>query len=466
MLSLHTPSILKKAAFLNQGENICGSFAEIGAGQEVARYFFQAGQASHTVAKTMSAYDMAVSDSIYGKSNRYVSKERLTQMLNHEYRLIIDRLVSRKESSCRFFAFANTVATSKEVNASHGWVGIRFQVKPQQEPNDIMIHVRLKDKLRLNQQEAMGALGVNLIYGAFRSFDNEETLVSTLLDNLTTSRMEIDYISVSGDGLKHLNNHLLALQLTKQNFTSAALFSPKGQVVLSSDCLFKKNVLIQKGVFRPVTKVSVEISQQGLKQLQKLNQIKKDQCFSVMEISLAHIEDTNISLKLLEDILHRVEILNYLGYHCLVSNHKYYFELKEYLRKCTDQHIAIVMGATHLEKIFDERLYAQEKEGILYAFGSLFDEKTAIYVYPYKTEQICKTSKTLFFQDALKHLYQYLIERQYILDITDCGDIDTSILAVEVTKRLLAGDPSWESFVPKTVIPLIKKNLLPKNFKG
>ena len=161
-------SIQQKALAINLDPAIYGTIVEIGAGQEVARQFFAAGGAAGTLAKTMSAYDMKVSDEIYGEVSRYVSRERLEQMLLREFDLLVQRLGTVRPVNSTFFTYAATVAAKSYGRTSewHGWVGLRLQLRPAETPSEIVLHVRMLDDNSQLQSEMLGMLGVNLIYGA------------------------------------------------------------------------------------------------------------------------------------------------------------------------------------------------------------------------------------------------------------------------------------------------------------
>ena len=194
----------RKALTVNLDNSLYGTFAEIGAGQEVSRHFFVAGGAAGTIAKSMSAYDMKFSDEIYGKAKRYVSRDRLIQMLDHEYRLLDERLKTERGSETRFFVFANTVSARnfRGTNECHGWMGLRVQMAPGEEPNDIILHVRMLDKSNILQQDALGVFGVNMIYGGLFLHDEADNFISSLRDNLEGSRIEVDMIEFNGESLR------------------------------------------------------------------------------------------------------------------------------------------------------------------------------------------------------------------------------------------------------------------------
>lgn len=448
-----------KALQINKDTAFYGSFAEIGAGQEVARHFFQAGLASQTIAKSMSAYDKVFSDKIYGKGSRFVSQERLMKMLQHEYNLIEERLEERKANTC-FFAFANTVSTSshEEVPTCHGWMGIRFQVTPGGPYNDIVVHVKMLDRLRLQQQEALGILGVNIVYAARYLIKDGEQFIRSLLDNLSNDRIEINFIRFDGPDLKHMDNRLLSLELLRNNVTQAIMFSPKGEVLLASDALYKKPILVQRGTFRPVTKTNLEIIDAGLNHFTKDMGCKKSDVISVLEMTTLSL--TNQGTLDQKDFLERVDTICAVDKYVLVTNFPLFSQLKTYLRRQTDAAIGIVLGAATLPPLFDPKFYEKEQNGLLGSFSRLFDEKTKIYVYPYKTKESCQTAQTFYPDRKLAHLYMHFIENKFIVDMEDCDSIDTSVRADDIRELLKKGDKGWEKLVPEPVRELIKKKKL------
>ena len=448
-------STTKKALQVNLDDSIYGTFAEIGAGQEVARHFFQAGRASHTIAKSISAYDMTFSDAIYGKDKRYVCESRLLKMLDHEMSLLTERLGPKRGSNTRFFAFADTVAThsSEEESAkSHGWMGIRFQATPGGPLNDIILHVRLWDRFRLQQQEALGVLGVNLLHMAFFPPDDPKKRVSMLLENLNTQRIEVNMIRFTGDNHQHLDNRLMSLELVKQGLTEAVMFGPKGEVQHVFDELYGKPLLVQRGTYRPVTNVNAEIMKLGQQQMQVSD-----------PTLLFEITMSNLMVKGAvdaQDFLDRVDVLSTLGHRVLISNFDLFYQLKFFLRQATQEPIAIVLGASHLAKLFDESYYAKLRGGILEGFSRLFDQKTKLLVYPFKTENECRTAATFHPNPNLEHLYQYFRKNEQIVDMTQCDDVNTSLHSHDVRTLLQAGDSKWEALVPKAAKDLIKKRRL------
>lgn len=451
----HSP--MKKALRINLDAQIYGTFAEIGAGQDVARHFFQAGKASQTVAKTMSAYDMTFSDAIYGKSGRYVSQERLVKMLDHEFGLLQERLEEARGSTTTFFAFADTVATSQDLNRCHGWMGIRFQAEPQGEVSEAILHVRLLDRFRLDQQATLGVLGVNLIEASFYHRDTYQGFLDALTDHLNTKKIEIDMISFRGPAVQHFDNRLVSLELVRRGLTDAVLFSPDGNMLQPSDALFKKTILIQRGTFRPVTNINVEITERGLKQMGRDWPEHKDihMLYEMTMHDLASSGQVDPS-----DFLQRVDTLLLLGHQVLISNFFLFYGVKGFLRRYTEQPIGLVVGASHLEKIFDLQFYRELPGGILEAFSRLFDEKTRLYVFPFKSKEMCMTVKTFRPDKTLVHLYNHLVDSRLIMDIADCDDVDTSVLSQDIRTMLVANDSAWEKLVPKVVSEKIKAKKL------
>ena len=281
----------RKALQINLDARRYGTFAEIGAGQEVARWFFHAGGAAGTVAKTISAYDMAVSDAIYGPTDRYVSRRRLRAMLDNEYELLLERLEQSRGAKTAFFVFANTVATRPA--EGDGWLGIRFQAEPGADPSDIIIHVRMLDRQTRDQQEALGVIGVNLIHGSFYLHRQPEALIRALLDNLTWDRVEVDMIRFAGPAFGRLDNRLLALQLVKQGLTEAAMFTATGEAVQWAEVLYKKPVLVQRGSFHPLTTATLDVLERGLEQFAQDPQLNGQPPVVLMEMTLRHLTTGN-----------------------------------------------------------------------------------------------------------------------------------------------------------------------------
>src|SRR5215831_5627066 len=410
----------KKAFQINIDAKRYGTFAEIGAGQEVARRFFQVGGAAGTIAKTMSAYDMQFSDAIYGPTDRYVSRARLGTMLDHEYRLLIERLDQKLGRERAFFVFADTVAARsfKQHNESHGWLGLRFQDKPRDEPSQIIIHVRMLDEANVDQQEALGVIGVNLLYGAFYQAQPER-LISSLQENLAPGRIQVDLIKFSGPAFANIDNRLMSLQLVSQGLTDAVMFTADGEMVQPSEILHKNAILIERGSFRPVTYATNDMLEGARRQFLKETGCLENDLVVLMEMTLENL----LSEGQLDhaDFLERVDILGALGRTVLISKFGEYYRLAGYLSRYTNRTIGLVMGVPSLLEIFDEKYYLNLEGGILEALGRMFKQGLKLYVYPIIDEKSGQLITAIQAEVApnLRSLFQYLIDNRYIEEIRD-----------------------------------------------
>jgi hypothetical protein len=460
----------QKALKINLEESIYGTFAEIGAGQEVARNFFQAGGASGTVAKTMSAYDMVVSDAIYGKeeSGRYVSESRLHNMLDKEYEVLIERLAEIRGSKTKFFVFADTVAAKsfKGVTDCHGWIGVKFQHVPGAKPSEAILHVQMLDNLNLQQYEALGSIGVNLIFSCFFNLGKASSFVKSLMENLSSERIEIDMIRVSGPAFKGVDSRLLSLELVNNKYTNCAYFDETGRVQQASEKFYKKNIIITRGSFRPPTLLNVDMIQTGLKAfLKEIPKEEHSQVLSLAEISMNKLLDRGKVDS--EDFLARVDLLASLGQKVLISNHNRYFGLNQSLLKWTKKNIAFNLGVYNLEQILDENGKENEELGPLESIGRLTGKRTKLYVYPAsewdqgsgKSEHLI-TSQNIKISDDMQLIYQFLKNKNLMEDILDFDVKVTSIWSRKVLKMIQEGDKNWEKMVPKEVIKLVKEKKL------
>lgn len=463
--SLFAETTASKALKINKDISRYGVFAEIGAGQEVARHFFQAGKASQTIAKTISAYDMVVSDEIYGKeaNGRYVCESRLKKMLGHEYDLLVDRLSETRGGHSRFFAFANTVATASvgTLKQSHGWLGVRFQTEPGRPYNDIILHVRMLDRHRLQQQEALGVLGVNLLDCAFYNIDKVDQFINHLVNDLKEGQIVIDVIKFQGEDLQHFDYRLMNLELVRRSLAEAILFSPNNEILNISDAIYGKSLLIQRGTFRPVTITHLDVLQKGLSQIKtdiQQSEGKDLPVLPMMELTMHNLQmDGHLNEK---DFLARVETLTSLGVHVLISNFFLFYSLKRFLRRYNSHFIALVVGASHLNKLFTEDHYKDLEGGLLEGLGKLLEQKTKLYVYPHKTSQICLTTKSFFPAPHLRHIYSYFIENKQIVDISGCDEAADYLHSMDVMTMIEQNDNHWEKCVPPKVKDLIKEKKL------
>ncbi|MAE87144.1 MAG: nicotinate-nucleotide adenylyltransferase [Flammeovirgaceae bacterium] len=461
MDSFKTLTTKEKALSLNLDDKIYGTIAEIGGGQEVADYFFKAGAASGTIAKTMSAYDMTFSDAIYGKSVRYVCEDKLMKMLDREYALLAQRLTNRAKRS-HFFAFANTVETLnyKRTNEGHGWIGLRFQKHPNSDPNDCVIHVILKDTDPLWQQQVLGMVGVNLIHACF-NYAEPEDILNSLTDNIHKSRLEIDMFRIEGPDFHHVDNRLMSLKLVKNGLTHAAMFGPKGNVLQPSAALYKKNIFVLRGRFRPVTHVNVDMMITGMRAFRKEADVEIQNVTPIVELTL---NDLTMEGEVDEtDFLDRVDLLCSLGQNVLISNYQEHYKLAAYLSQFTrHRKLGIVMGYYNLVRIFDESYYENLNGGILESFSRLFGSNVKLYIYPtFKSDtETIVTTESFVPEPHLKNLYAYLMDNDKIQDIEGAKTENLHIISDDVLEMIQRGAVGWEQYVPNKVADSIKQNHL------
>jgi hypothetical protein len=454
----------QKALHINLDPCPYGTFAEIGAGQEVARWFFRVGGAAGTIAKTMSAYDMTFSDAIYGPTERYVTRQRLQNMLDHEYDLLLERLRRQRGGSTRFFVFADTVRArsygGSAADESHGWLGVRFQTEPASAPSQVILHARLLDRENLPQQEALGIMGVNVVYGCLYLHHDPVALMASLLDHLSTDRVEVDLIKFSGPAFQRVDNRLLSLELVRQGLTSAALFTADGEVVQASEILHKKPILVARGRFRPVTRLTLDMLDCAQARLRQDARAPTGPMVVLTEMTLKHLSDSGaIDYK---DFLDRVDLLGALGQTVLISDYAELYRLAAYLFRYTREPIAVAMTALTLRDLFDERQYADLDGGILESFGRLFKNALKLHVYPQTDPDTGErvTAENLVVAPHLRHLCAHLRENQHIQGLRGFQPDVVHINAREVAKMIRAGDATWETLVPPRAAQLIKERKL------
>jgi len=452
----------QKALQINLDRAKYGTFAEIGAGQEVARWFFRVGGAAGTVAKTISAYDMTVSDAIYGPADRYVSRQRLQAMINYEYDLLIQRLEKPRGDKTAFFSFANTVATRSFTRneEGHGWLGIRFQAQPQQRPCEIIIHVRLLDAETVREQEAIGIVGVNLIHAAYYRHTSPVNLIGSLMDGLTRQRIEVDMIRFSGPAFAGVDNRLMALQLVEQGLTDAAMFTAEGESVIPSEMLYKKPVLVERGGFRPITNPMLDMLDRAHEQFMQEKALAGETPVTLMEMTLRQLQVGDVIDH--GDFLNRVDMLGALKKPVLISNFRRYHRLVQYLSRHTQKMIGLPLGLARLRDILDEKFYTDLDGGLLESLGQLLRSGVKLYVYPWLNRETGKivTLDTLEVAPNLRHLYAHLIENHFVEDIRNFNADYLPITTNGVIKKLQAGDATWESQVPVAVAEVIKAKKL------
>ncbi len=457
----------EKARIINMDPSSYGAFAEIGAGQEVAAFFFKAGGASNTIAKTMSAYDMTFSNAIYGveESGRYVCESRLLKMLDKEYRLLEQRLGIKMGFERAFFAFAATVTTInfQKTTQGHGWIGVRFQITPQAPTNEIIAHVKMHEKDTLNQQQAVGVLGVNLIYGAFYLRQDPEKLIQSLMDGLSPERIEVDMIRISGPDFEHIDNRLMSLHLVKHGLTNAAIFGPDGNVIQPSDLLYKKNILALRGRFRPLTLVNLDMLKRGFEQFCKDDDVKRDKIEVLAELTLKDLRANDNEEIDYQDFLDRVDILSSMGCTVMISNYQEYYKLVSYFSQFTKEKIGLVLGIYSLEQIFNEKYYEKLSGGILESFSQLFSKNVKLYVYPANMKDNpgeIYSCRNFHLPENQVDLYQYLLANDKIENVKDFDRSILHIVSDNILKMIKDGNDGWEQTVPDGVAKTIKERNL------
>jgi len=462
-VSDHPTAPLDKALKVNLDPAHYGAFAEIGAGQEVVRWFFRTGGAAGTIAKSISAYDMKVSDAIYGSCARYVCRERLQAMLDYEQRLNLERLGGSRGDNTTFFAFADTVSARNYhgTNECHGWMGIKFQSHPGSADNQIIIHVRMLDIENAMQQEALGIVGLNLVYGACFLNDQPEHLLESLLDGLSTNRIEVDLIEFTGEAFATVDNRVMSLRLVQLGLTGAAMFSASGQVLQPSEVLYKKPVLVERGRFRPVTYVNLDLAASALRSFEAQSpDVTPGETVSVMEITMRNLlAQGDLDLN---DFISRADVLATTGHTVMISDFIEYYRLAAYLFRYTSRPIGLAMGGMNLREIFDESYYANLDGGILESFGRLFKNGLRLFVYPY-IDQISKkliTLKDIEVDPSLRQLFGYLVDRGCIVQLTDVNHAYLDIYSPDVLSKISVESTEWESMVPPAVANAIKTNHL------
>lgn len=455
------PSVEAKALRINLNKYIYGTFAEIGAGQEVARHFFRSGGASGTIAKTISAYDKNFSDNIYGEEDdkRYVTEARLNKMLNHEMRLLEERISREENPHKMFFTYANTVTTidfAKKFKG-HGWMGIRYQIDPKQPYSEITLHVRFHQTEARLQQEVLGLIGVNLVYGAFYKYNEPKKLLRYLYDNIDEDAIEIDTINFNGPLFEEVDNRLMSLQLVRNGMTDAVMFNPEGNNILPARELYKKNILTLRGSFRPVTLVNIDMFEKALDAFIHEPEVEEDKTVVIFEITLSNLRaQGEIDEK---DFMDRAKLLCSLGHVVMISNFKEYYKLVDYLSQYTKKQMALCMGVNNFVEIFDEQYYQDLGGGILDAFGKMFYNNLKVYLYPMKDDKgIVINSNNLKLHPRMKDFYKFFKYNGKVVDIFDFEEDYLNIYSRKILQQIREGESDWEKHLPEGIAELIKKN--------
>lgn len=450
----------QKALAVNLNPTQYGTIVEIGAGQEVARQFFSAGAAAGTIAKTMSAYDMQVSDDIYGKAGRYVSRERVEQMLVHEYDLLHSRLDEVRSEDTQYFSYAATVTARSytQKNECHGWIGIRMQLEPKAPPSEIVMHVRMLDETNKEQSEALGIFGVNVVYGAFHYHKDPKIFIESLLDNLVNDfgqkRIEVDLIHFAGHTFEKVENRLMNLHLVRSWCCRAVMFDAKGSSEVPGSMLRKKDVLVIRGSFKPPTKVHVDMTEAAMKQFLEEEGVQRDKVFTVAEITMAELANDAETDD--ASFLARVDLLNKLGYNVLISDYLRFFRLRSWMRRYTQNRIGIVLSILDFDQLFNESYYDGLEGGILEAMGKLFSGNTNVYVYPTRVGEKLVTLDNVEVAENTKYLLKHLIANKHLVATKTWNDENLHISARNIAKEIPLGQGDWEKQLPDAIRDEIK----------
>jgi hypothetical protein len=384
-----------KALSINLEASCYGTFAEIGAGQEVARWFLSAGAASGTVAQAISAYDKTVSDDTYGAGTRYVSKERLLAMLDHEYQLLLARLAKDRGAHTRFFVFADTIATRnyQGTNEQHGWLGVRFQAEQDGQPNQILLHINLGDPTAQLQQQAIGTLGVNLIYAAYHQRSSPADFLAGLFDDLSIERLEIDVLELSGPVFAGADSRLWCLDLLRTGMCHALVFNSNGdsngdskaQVVEGATPLHKRPLIVQR-TLRGHPGPSADEAFQVARQNFLAEEISFDrEPLAVIEVNTQHLDGPAASDN--AELLVLIEQLAPLGT-VVVTDYAEAYQILNHFRRYTAAPIRVIIWISMFVQLMEERLYPALPGAVLESFGRFLATDVTIYVAPLPREPL------------------------------------------------------------------------------
>jgi len=460
MTERKTLSTYEKALALNLDESKYGVFAEIGAGQETANWFFRVSASAGTVAKTISAYDMTMSDALYGKATRYVSQDRLKSMLTYEYDLLDQRLGPRRGADTTFFSFCNTVRARgyQDTEECHGWLGVRFQLEPLTEPSEIVIHLRLLDETNSDQMDALGKVGVNLIYAAFFYRDNLQDFVESLAEGVLAESVEVDMLRFDGEGFRHIDNRLCALQLVQSGLADAAMFTKEGEVVQAADALYKRPILLLRGSFNPVLKLHLDMIRQARAFFAPgLDAVQTSRAIELCEISTKNLLRDGLVDH--ADFLDRANALQALGKTVLITSSAEFHRVATYLSRYTAEPIAITLSIGLLNELFKAKWSINLAGGILESFGRLFKNRVQLFVYPWHNTKSMElvTAENFKAPEDWQFFYQHLLHNKRVLAI---GVGDPSLLAMtgrKVMKLIESGDPDWKKWVPEEAHQMVER---------
>ncbi len=444
LMSVEIPSTHQKALSINLDAKIYGTIAEIGAAQEVARWFFRVGAAAGSVAKTMSAYDMQVSDDFYGQAGRYVSRERLDSMLNKEYALLVNRLKEKRGHDTRFFAFCNTVAARNfaGTNECQGWVGLRFQSEVGGEPNTIVLHINMLDDTSIGQQEVVGILGVNLIHSAFFGPGDPDSAIASLNDNMGAGRLEADLVDVTGPTFAGVNAISTGLAMVQSGLAQAVLFDSNGNQQPPTEVIRKRPTIIKRTSLRYSSAIgSTDFDASVHKLVTEFPEGEKSPLIiSEFSISSVHSGDDGDAGQFLTHVHELVDQNEWV----MLTRLRQSFTLSSYIRRYSQQPLRFVMGVSTFVMLLSDKFYVDSGSGFLEATGKLFAKDVKIYVQtmraadfdvhlrsvglasdwfelPNNADFVSIHNLTL--RGPLHRLYQYLLESGCI-DELKCPDQD------------------------------------------
>ena len=450
----------QKALEINLDNTIYGTFSEIGAGQEVARHFFQVGAAAGTIAKTMSAYDKTYSDEIYGSesTNRYVCEARLYKMLDHEYDLLDSRLDDERPDT-RFFVFADTVAAINyhRTIKGNGWLGVRFQDSAHGEPNDVVLQVRMLDNNNVLQQQAVGVLGVNLIYACYKYADNIELFLKSLVDQIE-DRVFVDMVRFNGPVFKNVEPRLIPLLLVKNNICDVSMFDATGNPIHGSEFLYRKEVLVVRGKYKPTTIANQDMYDKCKSQFNKEPNANPQKIEILTELSLDQLKDKEGNIDL-QDYLDRTAILCALGRKVIITKNNFHPKLMDYLVDFKFSRLGLAVGVKQLLNTINKTYKDNEDDKLIAAFGTLFTRKLKVYVYPALQEGSAEVmnAKNIPIPEGITFLYKHLVDNNQIVDIKSFAPKALEVFSEDVLEMLKSDQEGWDKLVPKKAANTIRE---------
>ena len=437
MASAEKLSTHQKALGINLDPTSYGSFAEIGAGQEVVRWFLVVGGASGTVAKSISAYDKEVSDDLYGSGARYVSKDRLKAMVESEWSQLVHQLNKSHGAQTRFFSFVDTISARNYAgtNEQHGWVGLRFQLRPDGPPNDIVLHINMLDPSNPLQQEAIGILGVNLIYGVFYQLEAKESFFENIAQGLD-KRIEIDYVELRGPAFEGWDQRAILAHLVSAGLAEAVCFLPSGSTEPPIEVLHKKAVVLAPGSFEhlDITHSTVHeqlltsaIEQLGAELEEKNSAPVGYFCLSAMPLTEADPPPE------IPDLLQRIEALRARGGAVLLFRDRELYSMTALVNRYTKEPVRFVVGLSLLVRVWGYR-YSKLAGSFLEALSRLFAQNVRIYAYPMNSRDLQQSLQSisstgwhwtdtngwvsahqLYPPSPLDHLYNYVLASNFLI---------------------------------------------------